>query len=274
MKLLVVAFFATFVLFSCSTIEDNSPALQGLNNNDLFRAVDSRAITGPDGSLIIQGENSAGEAINFLIGSQNASQVLLGGPSNQNIAVFTDRFGNQFSTAFEDANGEINYVLNGSQSVSGDFRFVAFTSGMTDTVTFSRGFIFEVPFLIENIPPIDDIPDATVEDQFTARINSAIFDPTIITSEVASGSLIISGQTSLQSIMIVLPVDTVPGAYEMVEGTPIFGSYTNIMGTTVSTSGTLQIISNDTDENIISGEFVFETSGGFVITNGAFVINY
>lgn len=272
MKLFFVSFCALTMLFSCSTIEDNSPAFQGLNNNSFFKAVDSRAITGVDGSLIIQGENAAGEAVSFLVGDQGSSQAQLGGTgNNQNIAVYTDQFGNQFSTAFDDASGSIEYTLSGNESVSGEFNFTAFTPGKTDTVTFSRGFIFQVPFLVD--VPVE-LPDATIEDQFTARINTVIFNPTIIGNTISDGELVISGQTSTRTLTLVMPADITAGNYEFEEGTSIFATFTNSMGTNTSTSGTLQIISNDTTENIISGEFVFETPGGFIITDGAFVINY
>lgn len=272
MKLFFVSLCVLTMLFSCSTIEDNSPAFQGLNNNSFFKAADSRALIGVDGSLIIQGENGAGESVSFLVSDQGSSQVQLGGlGNNQNIAVYTDQFGNQFSTAFDDATGSLNYTLNGSESVSGDFKFTAFTAGKTDTATFSKGFIFEVPFVVD-IPV--NIPDATIEDQFTARINTTIFNPTIIASTISAGELVISGQTSTRTITIVLPLDTSAGNYDMIEGTSIFGTFTNDSNTNASTTGTLQIISNDTTENIISGEFVFETPGGFVITDGAFVMNY
>lgn len=272
MKLFFVSLCALTMLFSCSTIEDNSPAFQGLNNNSFFKAVDSRAITGVDGSLIIQGENAAGEAVSFLVGDQGSSQVELGGSGiNQNIAVYTDPFGNQFSTAFDDASGSIEYTLNGNESVSGEFNFTAFTPGKTDTVTFSRGFIFQVPFLVD--VPVE-LPDATIEDQFTARINTVIFNPTIIASTTSDGELVISGQTSTRTITIVMPSDTGAGDYDLIGGSPIFGSFTNDLGTNLSTSGTLQIISNDTAERVISGEFVFNTPAGFVITDGAFVLNY
>lgn len=276
MKYFLIAVITLCTLISCSTIEDNSPALQGVNNEELFRAVDSRAIVGADGRLTIQGENNTGESLTFSFNIQNDTQVFLGGASNnQNIAVFTDQSGNQFSTAFDDATGEVNYTINGPESVSGDFRFVGFTPGMTDTVTFSRGFIFRVPFLVEDIVPVD-LPEEeeAVSNMFTARINSAIFNPTVITNTVSAGVLTVSGQTSLLAIELVFPSDITPGDYELLEGTPIFGIYRNTMGDNISTSGTLQIISNDTENSVISGEFVFETPGGFVISDGAFTANY
>ena len=85
---------------SCSTIEDNSATLQGVNGSVLFKSATSQAMFNPNGSLIIRGDNGAGETVNFLISSQGPQVGLGGAAGDQNIAVYIDQAGNQFSTAF------------------------------------------------------------------------------------------------------------------------------------------------------------------------------
>ncbi len=264
--------FITFFT-SCSTeIQDNSPALQGVRDSVLFRTSASRVLNASTGGLIIRGERNT-EALNFLIQNQNQSQIALGGSSsNPNIAVYTSLEGVQYSTAFNQASGVVNLTVNGDNTVSGDFKFTAFTPNLTDTVVFSRGFMYRIPFLTGTNQP--DGPVETTLDAFTARVNGVIFNPTVISSAINSGVLRVSGQTSNTSTNIFVPLGVAPGTYDMEAGGTYSGTYVNAAGTAVSTSGTLTIVSNNTDDRIMVGEFVFETAEGFTITDGEFTINY
>ena len=264
---------AILSFFSCSTIEDNSPALQAQKGNDLFKTATNSAVFNPDGSLVIRGETGNNETINFLIGSTNSTEITFGEEgSGNNTALFIDRDGNEFSTDVEGSFGTLTYDLEGTESVTGDFKFTALTAGMTDTVVFSRGVIFKVPFVST---VIIDLPDPVVEDGFFAKVNTIDFVPTIITNNITNGMLNISGQRSGPvTILISMPPDITAGDYALEAGTPISGSYTNGAGTAEATSGRLEIISNDTSENIIIGEFDFSTEEGFIITDGTFTINY
>lgn len=271
MKPLLALIFFSLLVCSCSNeIEDNSPALQGVVDSVLFRAADSRALFNDNGSLLIQG-NSDAQTLNILINSLNQSQIELGGENpNTNIASFTDEFGNVFSTASTSASGQINYEINGDNTVSGTFNFTAVRNGGQSEITVSRGFMFGVPILSE----LGDTPDMSTNDSFTARVNSVIFNPTII-STVGANLLTVSGQTQQASISVLFPPDTPPGTYDIAPGTDFQGSYVLISTNTVleAQSGILTIVSNDTDANEVSAEFVFDVDG-FSITDGEFSVSY
>ncbi|WP_299211301.1 DUF6252 family protein [uncultured Dokdonia sp.] len=271
MKSLLALIFITTLICSCSSdIQDNSPALQGVVDSILFRSADSRAIFTDDGGLLVQG-NSDAQTLNLLINSLNQTQVQLGGDNpNTNIASYTDAFGNVFSTASTNANGQINYQINGDNTVSGTFNFTALRNGIQDTITLSQGFMFGVPILTA----LGDMPDVGTNDSFTARVNSVIFNPTII-STVGANLLTVTGQTQQASISVLFPPNTPPGTYDIAPGTDFEASYILLGTSTVleAQSGTLTIVSNDTTASEVSGEFVFEVDG-FSITDGEFSVSY
>ena len=271
MKPLLALILITVLISSCSSeIQDNSPALQGVVDSVLFRSADSRAIFNDNGSLVIQG-NSDAQTLSILINSLNQSQVELGGDNpNTNIASFTDEFGNVFSTASTSASGQVNYQIDGDNTVSGTFNFTALRNGIQDTITMSKGFMFGVPIL----SALGDTPDVGTNDTFTARVNSVIFNPTII-STVGANLLTVSGQTQQASISVLFPPDTPPGTYDIAPGTDFQGSYILLGTSTVleAQSGVLTIVSNDTDADEVSGNFIFEVDG-FSITDGAFSVSY
>lgn len=264
----------SIILFSsCSTIEDNSPALQGVRDSVLLRTSVQRAVVNDNGSVVIRGERGL-EAINFIVTDQGQTQITLGGQSNTNIASYIDPSGLVFSTAFDQASGDLDYSINGDNTISGEFNFTAFAANLSDTVVLSRGFIFGVPILSQDI--IQDIPIPAEEqnDFFTARVNTVIFIPSVINRVASPTSITVAGQTSITSIAIVFPIDSAPGTYALASSGDFFATYTNSLGVSTSSSGQLNIVSNDQTNQVIVGEFSFDTPGGFTITDGAFVINY
>ncbi|WP_299763909.1 DUF6252 family protein [uncultured Dokdonia sp.] len=271
MKRLFPILLLSLFIFSCSNdIQDNSPALQAVVDTVLVRSADSRAVFNDDGSLLIQG-NTDSQTINILINSLNQTQVELGGDNpNTNIASYTDEFGNVFSTASSSADGQVNYEINGDNTVSGTFNFTALRNANQDTITLSRGFMFGIPILTE----LGDTPDMSTNDSFTARVNSVIFNPTIIAA-VEANLLTVAGQTQQASISVLFPPDTPPGTYDIAPGTDFRATYTLLSNNTVleAQSGTLTIVANDTDADEVSGNFVFEVDG-FSITDGEFSVSY
>lgn len=271
MKPLLALSFLTLLICSCSNeIQDNSPALQGVVDSVLFRSADSRAVFNDNGSLLIQG-NSDAQTLNILINSLNQTQIELGGANpNTNIASYTDEFGNVFSTASTNASGQINYQINGDNTVSGTFNFRALRNGLQDEITVSRGFMFGVPILTA----LGDTSGMGTNDSFTARVNSVIFNPTVI-STIEANLLTVSGQTQQASISVLFSPDTPAGTYDIAPGTDFRASYC-ILGTNTvleAQSGTLTIVSNDTVANEVSAEFVFDVEG-FSITDGEFSVSY
>lgn len=272
MKRLLPILLLSLFVFSCSNdIQDNSPALQAVVDSTLVRSADSRAVFNDDGSLLIQG-NTDSQTINILINSLNQTQVELGGDNpNTNIASYTDEFGNVFSTASTSASGQVNYEINVDNTVSGTFNFTALRNGVQDTITLSRGFMFGIPILTE----LGDTPDMGTNDSFTARVNSVIFNPTIIATPESGNVLSVIGQTQQASIVLIFPTDIAAGTYDITLGGAVRASYlipsSNM--TLEAQSGTLTIVSNDTDANEVSGNFVFEADG-FSITDGEFSVSY
>lgn len=270
MRGLLFLFISIIIFTSCTSVEDNSPAFQGVRDSILFRSSDSRAVFNPDGSLVIRGERGV-EALNFLVNSQGQSQIILGGQNNPDVAAYTSVEGTLLTTSSNEASGELNYTINGDNTVSGEFNFTAYASSFTDTVVFSRGFIYRVPILspVANEPTVAELQDA-----FTARVNTIIFNPTIINRMVSGNSITVTGQTSSSSIAIVFPVNSNPGTYTIDATSDFSASYTVPSGTFTAVSGELNIVSNDQDNAVIVGEFSFETEDGFTITDGGFTINY
>ena len=275
MKRFLPILLMALLAFSCSNdIQDNSPALQAVLSVDstsvLFRSADSRAVFNDNGSLLIQG-NSDIQTLNILVNSVNQTQIEFGGDNpNTDIASFTDEFGNVFSTASSNADGQMNYQINADNTVTGTFNFMALRNGAADTITLSQGFIFEVPILTA----LGETPDVGTADTFTARVNSVIFNPTII-STVQTNLLTVAGQTQQATISVLFPPDIAPGTYDITTNGDFQASYMLIADDTLlqSNSGTLTIVSNDTDANEVSGNFVFEVEG-FSITDGEFSVSY
>lgn len=258
-------------LISCSDIESNSPALQGLQDNILLRTEDQSAAFNDDGSLVIRGVRG-GASINFILNSATTSQVDFGGETAAtDVAVFVNSEGVSYSTNFENASGELNFTIENGSSISGDFMFTAYTASQEDEVLFSRGVMFNVP--IVGFVPID-IPGGPVENRFFASINGSPFEPTLISRPVVDGIITVSGETSSIKIELNFPVDSPPGLYELVVGTPSSASFINQNSVNESISGLLEITTNDTDRRIMAATFSFETEGVFSITNGEFVVNY
>jgi len=269
-RLLPILFLFLFALSCSDDIQDNTPALQAVKDSVLFRSLDSKAFFNDNGSLLIQGSSDT-ESLNILINSINETEIELGGDNpNTNIASFTDEFGNMFSTASTNADGQVTYQINANNTVSGNFNFSALRNGIQDTITLSRGFMFEIPILTE----LGNVPNMGTNDSFSARINSLIFNPTMI-SAVGVDLLTVSGATQEASISVLFPTDIPAGTYDIAPGTDFRAIYSLFDTSTVleAQSGTLTIVSNDTTANEVSGNFVFEADG-FSITNGEFSVSY
>ena len=87
----------TITLFSCAEdIEDNRPALQGVIDGELYRAIDAQAVRGLDGDLIIKGLTT-GDDLTLRLSSSAQGTYILGGESI-NFAKFTTPNGFTYNT--------------------------------------------------------------------------------------------------------------------------------------------------------------------------------
>lgn len=268
MKRLLLLPIVVLLFASCSQdIQDNTPALQAMvNDSILYRAIDARASYTDDGSLLITGTTDV-ESVNILLRGLSGPQGF--GPCCTNVAAFEDIDGNVYSTA-PNGEGLTRFRFGSDNTISGSFKFVALRNGNLEKRTFSKGVFYKVP-IVEPFDPDDD--EDGIPDRFTARVNTVSFNPTVISSALSGGVLTISGATSTQDITLRFPSNTGPGDYDFTEAGAITGVYTASTVSNVSTTGQLKIVSNDTENRIISGEFVF-TAGSFEITDGQFFINY
>lgn len=270
MRQFLVALISVLTFVSCSTIEDNTPALQGVRDTLLLRTSDSRAIFNEDGDLLIQGELGA-EVISFQIENQAQTQITFGGQNNQSVASYTDQNGKLFTTASSQGSGVLDFIFNGDNTVSGDFKFTAFTPSLADTVVFSRGVIYRVPILT---PIVIEPTIVEVDDNFEALINTTVFNAIVINNIVSGNVLTIVARTSSTNISISFPINTVAGTYTLGSNPDFSAAYTTPSGVSFAISGDITIIANDQDNNIVMGQFSFMTAEGFSITDGAFTINY
>ncbi|RMB58502.1 hypothetical protein EAX61_09350 [Dokdonia sinensis] len=255
------------LLASCSSeIEDNTPAMQARVNDSLFfKATDVRALFTDDGDLLIRGITDL-ETLTLLMRETTGAQGF--GECCTNVAAFENSDGRVFSTS-PNGSGLTRLSIN-NNTVSGTFNLTTF-SGVLGTRVFSEGVLYEVPIAG---PVVDDPndPDA-VEDSFSARVNTVIFNPTVTAAAVSGGNLSLVGESSNASIRLVFPSNTGAGMYEFASTGAFVGVY-RVMDTDYpSQSGTLNIISNDTENSVIMGEFSFET-GDFSVTEGRFTLNY
>lgn len=273
MRHLLLLAIGVLLLTSCSQeIEDNTPAFQGVRDSIFFRGFSNSAVVNPNGSIAVRGANNL-EEVRILVSAINQTNVVLGeGAAPGNSATYTNEFGTIFSTNNDSGSGEVSLQINGDNTVSGTFNFVALTENETDTVTFSRGFIFEVPFLGEL--NTDDGPTQE-PDSFTARVNTVIYTPTEINSSVSSGVLQISANRGDgTAISLTMPENATPGTFDITADGLFTALYVDADGVNNASTGSLTIISNNTTERRITGDFVFDTAGGFLITDGGFSISY
>ena len=257
---------------SCSqNIDRLTSNLQAVVQGDnLFRANDLQAGFLDDGSLQIIGSSGI-QRIVFIITDFQQSEITLGGVNHgRNVAQYQTASGLFHTTDNPEANGQLSLRINADNSVSGEFNFTAIRDDNVNDITLNRGFIFRIP-ISDLEDPVDPVDPIIVDDDFTATVNTIPFDPTVFTSLVNDGQLLVSAQTSLAVITLNFPVDTMPGTYVMVEGTPIFGTYFVAEETSVSSMGELIITLNES--NVVMGSFDFTTTSGFNII-GEFTINY
>lgn len=271
MKQILLLAITTLLMASCSQeIERNDAAFQGVRDSIFFRGFNNSAVINPNGSIAVRGATE-NEDVRILVTTLNQSTVELGADALPgNSATYTNEFGTIFSTNNSNGSGEVSIEINGDNTVSGTFNFVALTENETDTVTFSRGFVFEVPIFGEFI---DEGP-APEANSFTARINTVIYNPPQVTSSVSSGVLRLTGTDGDRAMSLTMPESVAPGTFDITTDGMFTGLYITTNGVSNATTGSLTIVSNNTTERRIVGDFIFDTADGFMITDGQFSISY
>lgn len=270
MKKLFIFAVTGLLLVSCGQeIQNNNAAFQGVKDTIFYKGFNNSAVVNPNGSIAVRGATDI-EEVRILVSSLNQSTVVLGADALPgNSATYINEFGTIFSTNNDNGSGEVSLAISDEGTVSGTFNFVALTENETDTVTFSKGFVYRVPIFGEfNGGP------SSVDDVFTARVNTVNYNPTIINGALNSGQLVIAGNTADRSIAIRVPENITPGTYNITLGGLYTGSYTVDDVVSDATSGSLTIVTHNTTEQRITGAFVFDTPNGFMITDGEFAVFY
>lgn len=272
MKNLVLLAITVILMASCSQdIERDNPAFQGVRDSIFFQGSLNTAVLNPNGSIAVRGATQS-EEVRILVSDIGLPEVVLGENAlSGNTATYINEFGTLFSTNNSNATGRVSLQLNGDNTVTGTFNFVALTENETDTVTFSRGFIFEVP--VSGVLDIGDGP--TVEpDSFTARVNTVVFNPTVINGEENDGQIVISGNTIDRSIVVRMPETITPGTFDITVDGNVTAGFTTPDGEFEAITGSLTVITHNMTEQRISGDFIFNTMNGFMITDGQFDVSY
>lgn len=276
MKYIYVILLGSLLFGSCNQeIQDNTPGFQGLVDTTFFRGNNNSAVVNSDGSVAIRGKNVIGE-VQVVVSSLDKTVVTLGeGAESGNVASYLDNSGTLYTTNSDLASGEISLEFNDDNTISGELRFIALTESETDTITFSRGFIFKVPILNEFTQGDFPSQEEMSENTFSARINGLSFVPSTITTQVSNGILSISSSSGGEVISLTMPDDVIEGVYDISPGGTYSVFYVTPEGIFNAIEGTLTIISNDTGKGEISGSFIFNTpNNDFVITDGVFSVSY
>lgn len=266
MKKFIIPLLLVIIGFSsCENTEDNSPAFQAEIDSIFFKANTSFLTLNAEGRYLIQGL-SANKTITLSIGS-NQEGVYALGTNPANYAVYEDAYGNGYTTN-PLGTGTVTLTRVGDNGeMSGNFEFMAVRPGI-DTVFVSRGLFFDVP----NGTVEEDDGGSNNDGTLSALVNNIPFDPTLVSATDTGNSIIVSGTTSTNSILLRVPVAVEPGEYSL----PMSGfqaTYAQNAAGQDATDGIIIITSHDTSANNIKGTFSFQ-AGSNLVTSGQFDVNY
>ena len=142
-----------FTLFSCEEdVRFNNPSFQGLKDNVFWRAVQSKAILSPNGSLSIEAYTNK-EKIVLKTTSTIAQTYFLGTSTSKTATyILTDTDGSiTFTTGFGIGDGQIVITEYDAvnKTVSGTFKFNAKNTLNNPlagpTINFQKGVFYKVP---------------------------------------------------------------------------------------------------------------------------------
>jgi len=265
--LLLLGIACAFI--SCEDVEDNSPAFQANLDNDLYKALDTQVTVAEDGTLAIVGATSDQNITLQLSVLQSGSFQLNSGNGHQ--AIYEDPTG-QIYTTENGGSGVVNITGRGTDAgneyLSGDFTFVAILEGV-DTVTVSRGLLYQVP-VISGV--IEDPNDPSEDGAFVAEIDGELFDPSTVIADTTDTSITISAALGDDTIQLIIPLDAEPATQEIPgEG---FNAIYFIAGVEEpAISGTIRVFYHDMAAQSISGTFSFTTEN-HQISLGQFNVDY
>ncbi|KAF2520077.1 hypothetical protein E0W68_02325 [Flavobacterium salilacus subsp. salilacus] len=143
-------------LSSCEEdIQFNTPAVQGLKDNELWKATEYKAILGGGGSLIIEATNGF-ETVVLRTASSTPGMSFQLGENESNKATYSldaDGISFEYQTGTDLGDGLIEISDNPDETditrgfISGTFRFNALDES-GEVVNFQNGFFYKVPIQI------------------------------------------------------------------------------------------------------------------------------
>lgn len=267
--------FVTLVLVLTSCSDDvsfNTPAFQGIKDTVFFKAGVTQATLSDDNKVIISGGlNGERVDLNLPVYGEGVFDLSAGSTA---IANFYDASGKQYSTFF-DGEGEVVVERVEDSLYTGSFRFRATAPVDTSEVYFTRGYFYQVPFYTEPLPPVT-MP--VVESAFSCKINGLLFTPLTRYANAANNILTGVGSTNSVIIRLRFPKNIQPGVYDLTDfniPSAYQASYISGAFNPQVLSGTLTIISNNTQKNSVGGSFSFTAQGAgtIEITEGVFGFN-
>ena len=268
--LLLTGFILSF--FSCSDdLQFNTPSFQGEKDNVFWRAQEFSAISNQDGSMRIVGKNR-GESVILNITNTNPGTYTLG-PGTANSAVFKTTDGINYLTNSRNAEGEIviEAIDFEQQNFTGTFRFNA-ESSEADIINFNKGIFYKVPLVNEDI----NISVGTLR----ATVDGTEVEMEEVITVNADGQITIEAKNMDNSfIRLTLPESIEVGSYNLTEQseTDTFAHYGFTNGIVSNAQyGTLFVLEHDSDLNMISGTFTFNTEfpNNVAVENGVFEVYY
>lgn len=265
MKHIILLLFVAVIAFSsCENLEENTTVIQADVDSLFFKSLDANGSRFEDGSVTLQGITD-NQILTLHTKSISKGSFLLGG-TRPNYATFEDENGNVYLTnPFGSGEIIITDNCNSCGLLSGTFKFVAVLPGL-DTIYIDKGVFFEVPYAV---PGDVDNPNAGT---FNAQVNTAPFTPVSVSAVDSGNSLLISGATSLNTIIIRVPITVEVGNYTLPQA-GFQASYAVGAMSQNATIGNISVITHNTTAKTISGSFSFVTDE-YTITEGQFNVTY
>ncbi|MEZ4779759.1 MAG: DUF6252 family protein [Flavobacteriaceae bacterium] len=264
MKHIILLLFVAVIAFSsCETIEDNSTVIQAQVDSVFFKSLDAIGSETNDQGIQLQGITD-NQILTLRLNDRIEREYLLSQDS-ENFATFENGNGVVYATTF---GGEGSVTITSWETsgyVTGNFSFYAVAPGL-DTIYVSKGLFYRVPYGVATNP---DTPNAGT---FNAQVDEAPFSPISVGAVDSGNSLLISGTTSLSSIIIRVPVDVEVGNYSLPQA-GFQASYAVGATSQDATAGNISVITHNTTAKTISGSFSFVTEGN-TITEGQFNVTY
>lgn len=165
-----------------------------------------------------------------------------------------------------------------NSTISGTFQFKVFRDMDSQQQVITEGIFNKIPY-------VTSLPPAVNTDTFFVKVDGVGWSPPSITATIRLGSLVVaaSEQDGSRNVGLFMPTTVTAGNYNLNFATgTYFGEYGPDSATILisDSTGTLQIIENNTSTRRIKGTFQFPakdiSSGGqsAVLTEGSFSVGY